>query len=143
MDVKSNIYDTKIKICQSVWDERTETLVKKLNPCIGIDLLKENVENGKIILYNVALDEKPIGIFFVRIDKTYDGNEELCIMFTVSDVETPVPFYSLLSFCYDKISNGRDIRIHSPNRVIDKFCESNGFEYLESVFIKRYKKNDK
>lgn len=140
MEVKSQSKSKKIEISIINWDPRVESLVKKLNPCIGSDLLKENVEKGNIFLYSVAAEGYPIGIFFARIDKKYNGDEEIVIMFTVSDYKTPIPFYSLLSFCYEKISAGRDIRIHSPNRVIDKFCESNGYEFLESVFIKRQNK---
>lgn len=138
MEVKSQTKLKDIKVFQSSWDESIEPLIVKLNPCLGRDLLKINVEQGNIILYSVTANNIRVGIFFVRIDRNYDGSEELAILFSVSEYKIKIPFYSLLSFAYDKISCGRDIRIHSPNRVIDKFCESNGFEYLESVYIKRY-----
>lgn len=143
MKVKSVPRASSINCYQGKWTARSQRLVDSADLIVSSIDLRKLVDSGKILLYYVDADDIPIGVFFARIDYTFDGLQELVIMFTIAETQTPIPFYSLLSPVYEQISEGRDIRIHSQHRVIDRFCESNGFEHFETVFIKRYRNGRK
>lgn len=128
---------TQVIVKQEKWNDQAERLVEKLRPAMGRDILKKNIDDGYIAMYSVAANGAPVGLFFARVDRTYEGKEELVIMFSVAEIKTPMPFSHVICFAYEHIAGGRDIRIHSDNRVIDEFLEKNGYQFLEAIYIKK------
>lgn len=130
----------KVEVTQLSFEGAVETRFQTLYTAISKDVIKENIEKGFLKLYGVFADSFLIGCFISRIDLNFDGTQDLVIMhvFTMYD-RADLNFLSTLNVIFDKLADGRDIRIHSQRRGADIYLEKNGYEFMETVFIKRGK----
>jgi hypothetical protein len=128
------------------WDDAVEKLVaEKLNPRVGVEALKKNIESKAINLYAVVHKEKRLGILITRIDTLMDGRRELVILHAVSEYDMDVSFSSLFAPVFReiaKIMNVNAVRIHSARRGLDKLLEESGYKFFENVFVKEIEAND-
>ena len=88
----------------------------------------------------MLLNEERLGIFFARIDTLYNGEKELVIMFAVSEEKIEIPLTSVLNPVFDelaKVASIKTIRMHSQHRGIDKMLGKNGYNFSETIYIKR------
>lgn len=61
-------------------------------------------------------------------------------MFGVSEEKIERPLTSVLSPVFDELAkavNIKTVRVHSQHRGIDRMLEKKGYNFSESVFIKR------
>jgi hypothetical protein len=61
-------------------------------------------------------------------------------MFAVSEREIDIPLMSVLDPVFDSLAreaNIKSIRIHSEHRGIGKMVEKHGYNFLETIFVKR------
>jgi len=126
----------KVELRQHKWNELVKFGLERIKPVVGIEILKEHIKKGDIYVYGIYANEICVGFIFSRIDRNYDQEEELVIMYSVSLVKSDVKLTRILSPLYDQIANGRRIRIHSERRGHDKLLEQHGYKFFESVFIK-------
>lgn len=121
------------------WNDRLEALVTSLNPEIGVEAVKNQVEKNHFMPFEVFVDEVSIGFFVIRIDVTYDGKKELVHLFSLSEVKGRTPIHHVMGSLVMNIARDlgcQRVRVHSEIRKIDSFLEREGFEFRESVFVK-------
>jgi len=131
-----------IKTYKKLFEPSTAELLEKVNPVIGVETLRVMIEQGQLGLYEVACDNKPIGIFVTQLDLLKDGTRELVILHAVACDKPEIHLTSVLGKVFNDLAkslNMKSIRIHSSKRGLDKLIESEGYEFLETVFFKKVK----
>lgn len=128
-----------IEVFEKAWDDITTRLMQKVNPAVGVDALRENVQKGNITLYEVKGDGLTLGVFLVRVERLHNDTKQLVILHAAAEQKIAVPFSSVLSPVFDEIarqSGLTSIRIHSEHRGLDAIIQERGYRFQESVFVK-------
>lgn len=129
-----------IAVKSSPWCERLEKLVTDLDPEVGLEAIKKNVEAGNLTAFEVFVEEISIGFFIARIEVLYNNRRELVLIHAVSEVKGKTPLAHIFGTLLPELARKHEIstiRIHSEQRKLDDFLERQGFEFAESVFVKR------
>jgi len=128
-----------IKVNRIPWGPGIPELLTRLDTSMRVTTIQLGIENETFTLFEVVFEGKRLGILLTRLDVTFDGEKELVVMFAVSEFKTSFPFSSLLGPVYEEIARShgaKRIRTHSSRRGVDRLLEQNGYEFIESVFIK-------
>lgn len=128
-----------VSVRQKNWDDLAERLVKKLNPVVGVDVIRDSVNSKRVALYEVKADGFVLGIFLARVDILENGERQLVIMHAIAEYNVKQSLTSVLNPFFDEIARGhkiKSIRIHSERPGMDKVLKKNGYKFSESVFIK-------
>lgn len=137
--------DTLITARKSPYNKENHlSLLERINPEYGIDILVEQLKTEKWMLYDVVINEKLIGIFVVRIEKQINDTIELVVLHTVSVLRQDIPFVVIVEPLIDeiaKLSKCKYIRIYADKPTICKLIEkhTNNYKWTQSIYTKEIK----
>lgn len=130
--------ETIIKAVKTSYDKDVHrSLLKKIDIDYNINILIEQIESDRWILYDVIINEITIGLFIVKLEKQIDDTTELVILFAVSALQQKIPFIVIaepLITDIAKQSKCKFMRLHSDsiamNKLIEKHTQYKIIEYI-------------
>lgn len=120
--------------------DHLDKLIEKLDPFCGKEPVKKEISCGQMQAWQVLADEISLGCFITRIDARYDGEKDLVLLFTVAELKAKQAISGVMYKLLEEIareSGIKYIRIHIDRPALSRIVEHAGFNFLESVYIKR------
>ncbi|MDD5692247.1 MAG: hypothetical protein PHP10_03615 [Candidatus Omnitrophica bacterium] len=131
---------TTITIKKISWDDKVDLLSEKIESLVSPALVKEKVLSGEWDLWEVSSGDIRLGVFVTRLAPSYEGHNEIVIMFTMSEYRLPMKLSDLLLPLYEivaKLTGAKAVRIHTVHKPIEDFLEKNGYKFQENIYLKR------
>lgn len=122
-----------------LWNERIEKFVREMNSALGVDAIRNAVEDKKFNALEVYINEGSIGFLITRIDTLADGSRQFTVLHTLSDVKGRTPLVMIASILLNDLAKKyacKKICCFSDRLGWDGVLKKAGYKYRESIFDK-------
>ena len=120
-----------------VWNEsRHVDLVRACETYEGVDFFRPQILNGNVLLYEVLIDEKLLGVFLVAVDTLMNGKRELVVL-NGKSFNNEFGFIALGTHFVKVIAKSAgipSIRHHSSSPGAGRIFQKTGWDKLETVW---------
>ncbi len=125
---------------EAEWSDRVQVLAEEMNPLIGVDQIRNAVQDARFGLLEVFLNEASIGFLIFRIDTQIDGSRRFVTLHTLSEVKGMTPLKMIASVLLNDLAKRyacSSIGCFSDRRAWDGVLTKSGFEQRETLFVKQ------